>query len=474
MDTSHEHPKFPPYSLPKLYGWHMISKQSKGAQKDFGLNWWDLLYSDSLPLLRGSITINSKNVHSIIFINMGGTVVEMTNSVTGDLYKVFPGQRSTVNNTFDKLVTLTSSNKDTTINLTKIGSIILLLLRVDELKSTSNDSSFNKTVLFTDFLLMSGVPDKDQYLNTVGLESMDLHRTKGWKFIETDSDRKISFVDSLLEQWAKVNPKSRKTLEPKSRIPKSVHWIWLRRDVKGQEFGPLKQKFYRFMDTWINRNPTFSFNLWTDNPDFVVPNKYVDVIRVRGPSDIKVLMNKFEGTIKTKIKYLYNNHANVGARSDTLRQAILYFEGGFYADVNDAVCLASLDKIAEKFDYIIGVEPVIYVNNAIIASKKRHMFTQAMLVWLAHNAHTFVDEWNDEYANAEQEDRDDYVVSTTGPIALSSVIWGTLRRKTFSDSLILPASWVYPNYWIPSAPNTWLKPVSMFAHYDQREYLKTN
>lgn len=466
--------KFPPYSLPKLYGWHMLArgdiKETGKLYQFFGANWWDLLMNDKLPIHAGEIEVKTKDAHAVIFINMGKNPTMMTNKETGDVYNILPGKRSTVNNTFDKVATLVASNPENEMHLTKIGSIWLILLNVQELRS--GEAMVKDSAIFEDFLLMTGVPDKEQYINTVGIENFDYVDTKGWKYVDTGTEVKSDFVELLLDQWEVVNPNKRSNAPV--GIPKDVHWIWLRRDPTKQEFGDLKPTFYKFMKTWIDRNPEFTFNIWTDNPNFEVPRQFEGMIRVRGPEEIAGLIERLPDEVRANIKYLLKNHMNVGARSDTLRQAILYLEGGIYADVNDAMCMAPLEKMFQKFDFIIGMEPVVYVNNAIIASKKKHPIPQAMLVWLSHNAREFVEEWEQDYTDEEQDAKDDYIVSTTGPIAMTQVIFGVMKRSLskLNHSLILPSAWVYPNYWIPETPGIWLKPVSIFSHWDGREYLK--
>lgn len=465
---------FPPYSLPRLYGWHMIPKQeikSKGKIfQYFGANWWDLLLTGKLPLSKTEITVKTKDAHAIIFINLGMDEVMMMNRLTGDVYNIQPGKRSTVNNTFNKTITLQSSKPKTEIYLCKIGSIWLILLQIEQVRD--GKALIKNSDLFTDFLLMSGVPDKDQYLTTLGIENFDAVVAKDWKLEETITDMRSDFAEGLLEQWKKVNPGKKNNA--KTPVPRIVQWIWLRRDIRKQEFGALKPVFYKFMSTWIERNPKFTFQIWTDNPNFEVPSKFQKVITIKGPDDIEDLLNKLSSKIRNKIKYLYKNHENVGARSDTLRQAILYVQGGVYADINDAVCLAPFSKMLKKFDYIIGIEPVIYVNNAIIASKPKHIISQSMLTWLATNAKEFVREWKADYRDAEQDDKDDYIVSTTGPIAMSSVLFGVMKKHKakMSHSLVAPSAWIYPNYWIADSPGVWLKPISIAGHYDRRDYLK--
>ena len=188
----------------------------------------------------------------------------MTNKSTGDVYNIMPGKRSTVNNTFDKIVDLESSDPKNQIHLTKIGTIWIILLQVQQVRS--GESLVKNTDIFSDFLLMTGVPDKDQYLNTVGIENLDFMVVNGWKYDDTESGIKSDFVELLLEHWEEVNPKKRSSSPIK--IPDVIQWIWLRRDPKKEEYGLLKPLFYKFMSTWINRNPEFTFNLWTDNPNF--------------------------------------------------------------------------------------------------------------------------------------------------------------------------------------------------------------
>lgn len=467
--------KFPAYSLPKLYGWHLIPKQdlktTGKVYKYFGANWWDLLYDGKLSLHKGSITLKTKNAHAIIFINLGSNHVRMVDMKSKDVYNVPPGQRSTVNNTQDRQITFKSDDTANQMHLTKIGNVWLVLLQVQQIKDGA--ALTKKSVLFSDFLLMTGVPDKDQYLNTVGIENLEYMNVKGWKFQETEAGIKSEFVEGLLEHWDKVSPK--KGTKAKNPIPEKVHWIWFRLHPKLKKYGKLKPKFYKFMETWINRNPGFEFNIWTDNPDFILPKRYEGIVNVRGPNDVEKVLNKLPaGHVRKNIKYMFNNHLNVGARSDTFRQVLLYFEGGVYGDINDGACNASLGKMFQKFDYMIGMEPVVYVNNAIIASAPKHIITKNMIAWLAGNAHDFVEEWAEDYADADQEERDDYIVSTTGPIALTQVIYGVMKEhlEKLDDTVIMPSSWLYGNYWITESPENWLKPVSICSHYDGREYLK--
>jgi len=467
--------KLPLYTLPKLYGWHLMSKQDidkKNMGKIFkfiGANWWDLVENNYLPISSDTITIKTDKVYTVLFVNVGVTNVQITDVNSGDIYNIQAGKRSTINN-IEKVMTFSSSSGNLSTCL--VGSIMLILLNIQDL--ISGVTKLPDTSLFTDFLLMSGVPDKEQYINTVSIEELSMIVCSGWD-CEEEGQIKSDFVELLLKQWKKVNPSRIKGIGHEKGIPKVVQWIWVKKDTRVKNsFTKLKTVFYKFMDTWIKRNPEFVFNIWNDNENFVLPKKYENIITLQGPDKIEKLLNRLPKAIRGKIKHLYYKHPNAGARSDTLRQVILYLEGGWYGDINDSACMAELEKLGSRFDYVIGIEPVIYVNNAIVGAKRRHIFSKSMLCWLAKNSKIFVDEWPD-IEKEEDEARDDYVVSTTGPIAMTSVIFGCMTKKNnlLSHTLILPSSWVYPNYWIPESSESWLKPVSIFAHYDRRDFLKS-
>lgn len=460
--------KFPLHSLPKILGWHMLIKQkSNKNKKHFGYNWWDLLYKNLLPIKKGNINIDTKNTSDVIIINIGIKSVTIANKNTGDIYYVKVGGRSNVNNiSGNKQITLISHSKKTEFHVTTINNIVLVLVQVEQAREYDIP---NNCTLFTDFLLMNGIPDKEQYLTTSGIEDFDIVDVNNWTYQE-DSIVKSELAEILLDHWKNTNLKTRNKVLTK--IPHKIHWIWLSLTPTGEKFGDLKTRFYKFINSWINKNPTFEFNIWTDNPDFKVPSKYKDIIIIRGPSDISNILKKLPIEIRNNIIYLFKHHPNVGARSDTLRQVILYIVGGMYSDINDGACLVSMKKICNKFNYFIGLEPVMYVNNAIIGSCPKHTFSKNMLIWLAKNSRTFVNEWKLDYTNEEQEEKDNYIVSTTGPIALTSVIIGAMNKKKFPGSFIAPSSYVYPNYFNSKDSSMWLKPISLTAHFDLRDYLK--
>ncbi len=456
--------KFPQHTLPKINGWHSLVKKKieddGKIYKYFGYNWWDMLYNNLLPITK-KLTISSRKLYSIVLVNTTTSIVNVDNITTGDVYNVIT--TAIVNSINLSSFTLKSNNDMYACN---IGNICLVLVGVEELKS--GKCKITNTPLFKDFLLMNGISNKEEYLDAVGIENFQSILIEGWKYIDSEFLIKREFTELLLEHWINCNPASRQ--KTSQTIPLKIHWIWLS-PVLNKTGNELKTRFYKFIDTWIDRNPNFEFNIWTDNKDLIIPPKYCKVLKVNGPTIIDDLINKLPKEIKKDIKYLYFNHPNVGARSDTLRQVILYLVGGIYADINDASCLSPMENLCNKFDFIIGMEPVMYVNNAIMGAKKHHIINKNMLIWLASQSDIFIDEWED-IKKQDQTEKDDYIVSTTGPIALTNIIFGIINKKKLPSTLILPASWIYPNYWVKDSPDKWLKPISLTAHFDARDYLK--
>src|ERR1035437_13952 len=92
-------------------------------------------------------------------------------------------------------------------------------------------------------------------------------------------------------------------------IPKLIHQIWIG--------GKIPDKFKRLSETWIEKNPTWTYRLW-------------------GNDDVKDL------NLVNKI--LYDRASNVGIKSDILRYEILYTFGGISVDT-DFECIKSFDDL---------------------------------------------------------------------------------------------------------------------------------
>ena len=460
----------PAYHIPLVKNWHAKTelKPEKGKTlANFGLNWFDLYYAKRLGV-KDKITLKYiPNISTYVMINMGSDFLNVRDNSTDTFYRIPPGARANLDNYKRNNQLVVLDNKDSCyIHQTIVYDVVLILFNIQEITKTS----IKHTALFKDFFLMSGVPNVVQYMSTTGILSLEQYEIEGQQIEET-SETKSEWASFLIDQWKTINPGNAKVLPKKDQIPKKIHWIWLSR-VPGTP-NPLKPRFVKFMASWIERNPNCEFNVWTDSSDPKIPSKLKDYITVRYSDDIERLFQKLPNKIAKGIRYIIKNHPNVGVRADTLRQVILYLIGGVYADINDMSCLASIEGMLERLDFMIGVEPVIYVNNAFVASKKGHIIPKNFVIYISNMAKEFVDIWVDEADDMEREEKDNLVVSETGPIAMTSIIFALIDEKNkLKHSCIFPSSWIYPNYGITDRPNMWLKPISITSHFDARDYLK--
>jgi hypothetical protein len=126
------------------------------------------------------------------------------------------------------------------------------------------------------------------------------------------------------------------------------------------------------------------------------------------------------------------------------------------------------------FDFMAGMEPMMYVNNAFIASTSKHIISKNFLLFIAQNSKNFIDSWDPKM---DKSDKDDLVVSQTGPLAFSGIINGIINNdhndnhNVLPRTCIFPSKFIYSNYEIANNPLSWLSPVSLSGHFDERAYL---
>jgi mannosyltransferase OCH1-like enzyme len=196
---------------------------------------------------------------------------------------------------------------------------------------------------------------------------------------------------------------------------KHLHQIWL---------GP-KPRPQAAMQTWQDKNPTYTYTLWTESDLFPLRNQK--------------LFDAF--------------HNVYPAQADILRYEILALHGGVYADA-DSVCLRSLDDQFTTPDlWVIAENANGLIANSFIGATADHPIFDAVVNELAQI---------DPIAIAA-EDRTELLRSAwvlTGPCCLSEVMkaeWFAKnpRPNNFGDVQI------YPNYYflqpqqrIPAAPAT--------------------
>jgi mannosyltransferase OCH1-like enzyme len=458
------------YNLPLLKHWHSYADVKEVPGKTyqyFGYNWWDLMRSGIFQKSKyagyGRLDVNvTKPVPGFVFVNCSKRPIRITNITTKEVYLVDPFSSRNYNKSKKNI--LKANYDQCLMQYVIVGDAIVILLGLETVLSGEN--AIARSPLYTDFLLSSGIINPTQYYHTTGLNAYLAKTFRSGKKMETEEDGSMmDWVQTLEERWKKINPA--KNVPKGTSIPLKIHWIWLSR-VPGTP-NPLKKKYTKFMKSWIVRNPNCEYHLWTDSSDPGISKEIKDKVKIMGQNEISKVLNSLPSESKQGIMYMYKKHPNVGSRADTLRQCILYTIGGVYADVNDMLCQIPIEAYMDKFDFMAGVEPMLYINNAFVASKPKHPIVRNFLQFIAQNSRNFVSDWD---PNISKEEKDDLVVSQTGPIAFSSIIYGLISDQELPKTCIFPSKFIYSNYEIRDSPLSWLSPVSLCSHWDERAFLK--
>jgi len=330
--------------------------------------------------------------------------------------------------------------------------LLFYKIKVDFLKTNYNN--------FDEFLFGCGIPNRNAYISAIYLNSYMCSYDS--EIVQTVHSMK-RYVNLLENQWSSrqnVSNVSFNETKVSFKIPLKIHWIWL---AKAHNSFCSLTNFQQYMDSWFHRNPNCQFFLWTDYKSIELS---IDMSRIT----INTLVNLEEilpNSPKTLIN-LVRSHPNVGIRSDILRQLILYEFGGFYCDINDTGCLQSIEPLLQKYSYIVGVEPGLMINNAMIGSVAGHIITGRFLRYLEKA----LDILNDWYKNPPK-DIDITVINQTGPIQFTKIIFGYLLEDTSrfaNDIIIFPSKYFYSNFQCSNI-NHWLSPISIAYHLDHKSFI---
>jgi len=507
----------------------------KAIYQNFGLNFWDLINASILQKSKymsygildiGNIHVDFSNCPGILLFNCSKKdIISVKNEENSDVYNIGPlsyalynsygndvisakvskyKKKTFVRNSkkrfrkkfkFSEKTSLKKLSKDIDSNsvwiqCSRFGDAYYVFLKVEDI--VSGLTTITELSLYKNLLLCSGIINEDQYLKNMSLNGFldrvvydTENNKKSTEIYVEDMTTMDEFIMLLQDQWEYVNPIN-VSLEKQSKdfvgIPPKIHWIWLSKTIQKTINEEAKESsvssFKQFMMTWSLRNPNLELNIWTNSASLEVPPELKDRIVIRNLKSINETINLIKGT---PLKNLYNDlmniihrHPNVGIRADTLRQVILYTIGGLYTDINDMACLIPFEPYLNNFDFICGLEPMMYINNAIIGSKKGHCICERFLRYICYKKKTAFEEY-DNSKDFDREERDNFVVGISGPIAFSSVVFGTLFDNSDNDLLnrtcIFPSKFLYSNYQITESSNSWMSPFSMSSHYDKRDFI---
>jgi hypothetical protein len=150
------------------------------------------------------------------------------------------------------------------------------------------------------------------------------------------------------------------------QIPKTLHFIWL-----GPKPYPTESLTY--LQKWIQLHPCWAVKLWTDQErSLSIPGLQI------------VPFKEFPLGLLTEC---YFQSDSFGERSEVLRYAILFNEGGFYID-HDLIPLKSLHEW--DVDFLCGLEPIqpsimsscVMIGTCILGSIPHHPFLSQAIDWL--------------------------------------------------------------------------------------------
>ena len=104
-------------------------------------------------------------------------------------------------------------------------------------------------------------------------------------------------------------------------------------------------------------------------------------------------------------------------RSDLLRLLILLAEGGLYCDLNDTECLVPLDRLCDRFSFVVGIDRYNRAHNAVIGSAPGHPLVREVLEGVETDSAAL----NLRLAGGGMDDHMAAVLETAGPYALSRI-----------------------------------------------------
>ncbi len=150
-----------------------------------------------------------------------------------------------------------------------------------------------------------------------------------WDYIQTPEDfENLTFFKNIYE---KNNTLTERTT---SRIPKTLHFIWLGPN-------PFPRESVENVRSWMGKHPGWTFKFWSD--------------RTRPTPCPGMQLHLLQDFSFLALKECYNKSDNYGEKSDVLRYEILYQEGGVYAD-HDVKCMKTFDPFNESYDFYCGMD----------------------------------------------------------------------------------------------------------------------
>ena len=184
------------------------------------------------------------------------------------------------------------------------------------------------------------------------------------QYVQTREDKeRYAFFKNRFEKQSQSSP----TLGP----PKTFHFIWL---------GPklVSQEAISAIQSWLDIHPAWVGKFWSDQ-EHPLPDARLQ----------KMGLRDFPLQNRTAC---YFDSDNEEERSELLRYAILFNEGGVYVDL-ETKCVQSIDSLQENFDFFCELEPFgpsilsssVNVSPRLIGAASQHPVLFQTLSWVQEN-----------------------------------------------------------------------------------------
>ncbi len=212
-----------------------------------------------------------------------------------------------------------------------------------------------------------------------------------------------------------------------SIIPKKLHIIWI-----GPKAFP--EESINNMLSWQKFNSDWEIHFWTDSKTRPLPL----------PTMKRRLVYEYDFS---PLHDLIPQTMNWGEKSDLMRFAIIYNEGGVYVD-HDAECLKSFDPFVNNFTffaclerphYHASIDTCVIPANGLFGAVPKHVILEKTMervlqVW---------DSVAQEFPNFDRRSNLQRVIRRTfDSFALASIQW---RNQPGYNDIILPTAYFYPD-----------------------------
>jgi mannosyltransferase OCH1-like enzyme len=202
--------------------------------------------------------------------------------------------------------------------------------------------------------------------------------------------------------FRKKRPQLFTTIAYDSDIPKSIHFVWLTKDIKSNKIDELPKQYNKNIESFKKYCPDYDIKIW-----------YIDEV---------------DNMIKNNLPEFYDTYQNITpwiSKCDFVRFCIIYLYGGVYSDC-DFYCMKSLNGLLKHKNEIYIAGDSGHLFNGFFASTPKSKFIYDWLLTMQNNK---------QYP---------HVMDKTGPWGFTRYYSKSIKPKLSDRRDILPFDYDYP------------------------------